>query len=406
MVWRFVRIFTRVILTRQLHPGRNFKNEWSKAKVMSGTVTAFAGEELFARGERMEVGVLLWRAARRGDEQTYLVFDDQTGRPADFDLTGTEEDVRARYQQPHQDATSGAKGPGRPKLGVVGREVTLLPRHWEWLQNQRGTASSAIRRLVEEARRSGQTEHLAAQARQAADRFMAVMAGNRPGYEEASRALYSNDRARLHELTEDWPTDIRDHARHLAEPSFVEASQEDRSSLKALLLGQFETAWALTDHHLQGLTTSECMWRPANKCLHISKDPEGGWRADWPETEDYTIGPPSIAWTTWHILFWWETVLCHLEDRPPPQRESILWPGAAETACQAIGDLCAQWLRLLNGASEQDLKLPLGESWPIKDASTAQIAAWLNVELTKNAAEIGMVRFLYAVGHKHQEPEP
>lgn len=362
---------------------------------MNDTVTVFTGEKLFARGEQSEVAILLWRAKRWDDGQEYMVFDDHTGRVVDLDLSGTESDVRMRYKQPREVEGSAPKGPGRPKLGVVGREVTLLPRHWEWLQAQRGGASAALRRLVEQARRNGRAAQIAAEAQQAADRFMTFMAGNLPGYEEASRALYAGDRQRLHALTDGWPADIRDHARLLAEPSFVDAAQEEHSSSKSLLLGQFEIAWALTEYHLQGLTTSECLWRPAEPCLHVRKD-EGGWRADWPDSEDYTIGPPSIAWTTWHILYWWETALSRLEEKSPPTREAILWPGAAEPTCRAIVDLSVRWSRYLENADEQELKRPLGESWPIENASPAQIASWAHVELTKNAAEIGMARFLYA----------
>ena len=112
------------------------------------------------------------------------------------------------------------RGPGRPKLGVVAREITLLPRHWEWLAQQAGGASVAIRKLVEEARRTGEDKDRIRQAQEAAYRFMSAMAGNRPHYEDAIRALFADDPAGFEKLIAEWPADVRDHALTLAERAF------------------------------------------------------------------------------------------------------------------------------------------------------------------------------------------
>jgi hypothetical protein len=114
------------------------------------------------------------------------------------------------------------RGRGRPKLGVVAREVTLLPRHWEWLGAQPGGASVALRKLVEEARRASGDRDRSRAARDAAYHFMSVMAGNLPGFEEASRALFANDRRRFVELIAGWPGDVRDHIVKLAFSDRVE----------------------------------------------------------------------------------------------------------------------------------------------------------------------------------------
>lgn len=134
-----------------------------------------------------------------------LVFDDATGRQVDFDLRGTEAQVLARVL-PEQ-----RTGPGRPKLGVVSREISLLPRHWEWLEEQPNGASAALRRLVDEARRREQGRARVRIALDAAARFLSAIAGDLAGYEEATRALYAKDRAKLEGLTSRWPRDVRKH---------------------------------------------------------------------------------------------------------------------------------------------------------------------------------------------------
>jgi hypothetical protein len=122
---------------------------------------------------------------------------------------------------PEDVAIPASRGPGRPKLGVVAREVTLLPRHWEWLARQTGGASVALRKLVEEARRTGEVGHRVRQAQEAAYRFMSVMAGNRPNYEEAIRALFAGEASRFEKLIAEWPADVRRHAARLAQGALL-----------------------------------------------------------------------------------------------------------------------------------------------------------------------------------------
>src|SRR5262249_49153761 len=140
--------------------------------------------------------------------QPVLIFDDQSGRSIDIDLRGTDEEVRARLplaEPVTEPSASEPRGRGRPKLGVVAREVTLLPRHWDWLASQPGGASVALRKLVEEARRSNGDRDRHRAARDAAYHFMSAMAGNLKGFEEASRALFADDRRRFGELIAAWP---------------------------------------------------------------------------------------------------------------------------------------------------------------------------------------------------------
>ena len=185
-------------------------------------VTAFDGPARLAAGALADIALELLAAVDRGG--TVLVFDDETGARVDLDLRGTPEQIVARLAPPpaRPAEPEGPRGPGRPRLGVVAREVTLLPRHWEWLATQPGGASVALRKLVEEARRANEGADRVRLAREAAYRFMSAMAGDAPGFEEATRALWAGDAARFGAETAAWPPDVRDHARRLAAPAFGE----------------------------------------------------------------------------------------------------------------------------------------------------------------------------------------
>lgn len=178
---------------------------------------SFAGDECIAQGTLVEVARLTREWMDEGGAHGVLVFDATTSKPIDIDWRGTAAQVVARISSGHAAAP---RGRGRPKLGVVGKEVTLLPRHWEWLDAQPGGASVTLRKLVEEARRDSSGRVQIRDARDAAYRFMLAMAGDEPGFEEATRALYAGRDTEFMALVEVWPPDIRDHAVALAAPSF------------------------------------------------------------------------------------------------------------------------------------------------------------------------------------------
>jgi uncharacterized protein len=177
--------------------------------------TAFDQARLVASGAYLDVALALKSYARAQPDALVLIFDDATGGQLDFDLRGSDEEIAARLQQRFPSSEKNApqaSAPGRPKLGVVAREVTLLPRHWEWLAEQPGGASAALRRLVEEARRgqpSGKARLRSLQER--TYRFMSAIAGDFPNFEEASRALFANDMPRFRELIAGWAKDVREH---------------------------------------------------------------------------------------------------------------------------------------------------------------------------------------------------
>ncbi|WP_028229958.1 DUF2239 family protein [Paraburkholderia mimosarum] len=205
--------------------------------VAANGCTAFAGMRLIARGAPLEVALAVKaELAREANEGAgaVLVFDDRDARPVEFDLRGTESDIEARLaaqasrersaaasdDAPEATPDDAPRGRGRPKLGVVAREVTLLPRHWDWLGAQQGGASVVLRRLVDAARHAGEARERVRAAQEAAYRFMTALAGNLPNYEEALRALYASERGRFEAANAAWPQDVRDYARELADAAF------------------------------------------------------------------------------------------------------------------------------------------------------------------------------------------
>lgn len=181
------------------------------------TCVSFAGDRRICSGRIAEVAEATKRALDAGESETILIFDAQTSKPVEIDFRGSVEEVLARLQP---DAPEASRGPGRPRLGVVGKEVTLLPRHWEWLSSQPGGASVTLRKLVDAARKASVDTDAVRQSRDAAYSFMLSMAGDEPGFEEAVRALYAGRRDEFEALVEVWPCDIRDHTRELASRSF------------------------------------------------------------------------------------------------------------------------------------------------------------------------------------------
>jgi hypothetical protein len=188
---------------------------------------AFDGDRAIASGDLREVARVAKERLERRRDAAILIFDADTGAPVDIDFRGGISDVLARlpetaeaFEVTDQAAPPASRGPGRPKLGVVAREVTLLPRHWDWLGQQRGGASVALRRLVEEARRTHEDGNRIGMAQEAAYRFMSAMAGNRANYEAAIRALFADEPARFAKLIAEWPADVRKHALKLAERAF------------------------------------------------------------------------------------------------------------------------------------------------------------------------------------------
>jgi hypothetical protein len=165
-----------------------------------------------------------------------------------------------------------------------------------------------------------------------------------------------------------------------------------------LLLRQLDIPWALFEYHVQDLDDEVCLWEPAPHCWTVRPDGDGAWVADWQVPEPDPAPAVSIAWLTWHIGFWWTTTLGHSFGSGAPAREEITWPGGASAAVEWLRRLHGEWRDGVRQLDDTELDsrdrtagLPWGQDLPLVD-----IAGWVNVELTKNVAEIGLVRHLHA----------
>lgn len=196
----------------------------------STTLTAFASCHKIASGDLRGIAATLKALVDTDPQTQILIFDDHSGSQVDLNLHGSLQEVLQRLPMPRpvtpapvtdSTASTAPRSAGRPKLGVVAREVTLLPRHWDWLASQPGGSSVALRKLVEQAQRDNREADAQRMARDAAYKFISAMAGDEAGFEEACRALFAGNKERYEELLSSWPDDVREHAIKIAAASFI-----------------------------------------------------------------------------------------------------------------------------------------------------------------------------------------
>lgn len=189
---------------------------------MMTTYTAFEDHKLLIQGALDQVVLKVKRKLGAAAHSPILIFSDQSGKTMDFNFSGSEADVLKRLDiyVPAAEQTSENQGPGRPKLGVISREVSLLPRHWEWLAQQSSSVSAVLRKMIEEAMKKSTPANEAKQAQERTYQFMSVIAGDRPQYEEALRALYQKNQKSFLSLIDKWPADIKKHISYLSKDVF------------------------------------------------------------------------------------------------------------------------------------------------------------------------------------------
>jgi hypothetical protein len=189
------------------------------------TYTLFRAGTCLASGSMPDINAAVAADTEQSGDAIYLCFDDSNGEFVDLEpriLPSSKSSGLKRGRPSYVRKPSSKPGRvGRPSLGVVAREVTLLPRHWQWLGNQSSSASAVLRRLIDDVIRSGNNPMMAGNAMARTDKFMSIALGDQPGYEEASRALYRGDKAQFEVLIENWPDDLREYAKRLSDPAFV-----------------------------------------------------------------------------------------------------------------------------------------------------------------------------------------
>ena len=185
------------------------------------TYTAFEGFQICAHGSLDSVAISIKQRLKKDPTTQFLIFSNSSGKQMDLDLSGSQKVILERlkiYQASH---FSPATGPGRPKLGVISREVSLLPQHWEWLSNQSGGASATIRRLVDEKiKEPVSAENQIKQAQEVVYRVLSSLAGNLPNYEDVIRFLYRRDKKSFRNAMSDWPKDVVSHTMALSKRVF------------------------------------------------------------------------------------------------------------------------------------------------------------------------------------------
>lgn len=213
----YVNNFTRVILTYLFYPGIINLME------TLNTYTAFEDHKILSKGSLEDVVLKVKKRFEKSPASQIVIYSDATGKSMDFNFHGSEKEVLKRlevYTTP-ESATAVSSGPGRPKLGVISREVSLLPKHWEWLATQSGGASNTLRKLVEESMKKTSGVNTVKTAQERTYKFMSVEAGDLENYEEALRALYRKDKERFSSEIKTWPRDVQKHIIELSKAVFA-----------------------------------------------------------------------------------------------------------------------------------------------------------------------------------------
>ena len=168
-------------------------------------------------------------------------------------------------------------------------------------------------------------------------------------------------------------------------------------TLAPSVIAQFDLVWPLAELHLGALDEGDFLWRPSEVTWSVRLDDHGVWRPDWADVEPDPMPVPTIAWLTWQVDWWWSTAVDDLLGRTLRRREHVVWPGTGLAAVSRLQVLAREWRQLMGGLTDEDLRRPTSFPW---SADAGRIAIdtvlWVNVELTKNIAEIGQLRLLRA----------
>jgi hypothetical protein len=167
------------------------------------------------------------------------------------------------------------------------------------------------------------------------------------------------------------------------------------SSRCDVLRWQFDLTWSLFEYHLERLQPDDYLWEPVAHCWTMRQQPDERWVPDWADTEPDPVPVPTIGWLSWHIGWWWDAAVEHVQGRQPRDRIEVTWPGGAESAVPWLREIRGKWLEVLDGLTDADLDATATYPWQDDQEHTvAHMVAWVNAELMKNVAEIGQLRLL------------
>lgn len=183
------------------------------------TYTAFEEFKIVSQGTLDDVAISVKHRLKEQGSSNILIFSDSTGRQIDLDLSGTDKQVLDRLKVFTTSSVQTQSGAGRPKLGVLPREISLLPSHWEWLLNQEGGSSAVIRNLIDEKMKT-QLIHKNKIAQERTYKFLSAHAGNLPSFEDAVRFLYRKDKKKFMDQISGWPKDVLKYTLSLSSDAF------------------------------------------------------------------------------------------------------------------------------------------------------------------------------------------
>lgn len=158
---------------------------------------------------------------------------------------------------------------------------------------------------------------------------------------------------------------------------------------------QFWMTWKLArEAHLPRLTTEMCLWLPHSDSWTVHLGADGRWLPDWSEPEPVDPPPPSIAWLTWHVSWWWSAALAVVRGEQPSPRTAVSWPGTAAATVSNLHDLAAAWTEATANLTPEASEAPTSFPWPTPRPLIYTVA-WVNIELMKNVAEIGEIANMF-----------
>ncbi|MFZ6022243.1 MAG: DinB family protein [Patescibacteria group bacterium] len=161
-----------------------------------------------------------------------------------------------------------------------------------------------------------------------------------------------------------------------------------------LLMSQFNLTWSLAEIILSDLTVEQVFWAPTNNIWSVKQDKTGKWRGEVTIPEPTPLPNVTISWLLWHIEWWWGSINATLDQKENMSLTEYQWSGSLADSVVLLRRFAESWKARLNSMtleeSEREVVFLGGRL-----KTVAEHAAWVNSELMKNIAEIGVLKTLY-----------